>query len=42
VAPSVDSLFDPSENTWISPGNIDGKKAKKSATASAFIRPCGA
>ena len=42
MAPSVDSLFDPSENTWISLGGIDGRNSRKSAAAFAFVRPCGA
>jgi hypothetical protein len=42
VAPSVDSLFDPSENTWMSPGGISGRNSRKSTAAFAFVRPCGA
>jgi len=42
VAPSVDSLFDPSENTWILLSGKDGRNSRKSAAASAFDRPCGA
>ena len=40
MAPSVDSLFDPSENTWISPEGISGRNSRKSTAAFAFVRPC--
>jgi hypothetical protein len=40
VALSVDSLFDLSENTWISLGSIVGRNARKLAAASTFDRPC--
>jgi hypothetical protein len=42
VAPSVDSLFDLSENTWILLGGMVSRNAKKSVAASAFVRPYGA
>ena len=40
MAPSVDSLFDPSENTWILPEGISGRNSRKSTAAFAFVRPC--
>ena len=42
MAPSVNSLFDPLENTWMSPRGISGRNSRKSTIAFAFVRPCGA
>ena len=41
VEPSVASLFDPSEKTWMSPSGTVGRKARKSFAAASFVRPCG-
>jgi hypothetical protein len=41
VAPSVDSLFELSEKTWMSLGGIVGRKSVKSFAACSFVRPCG-
>ena len=42
MALSIDSLFDPLENTWILLSGKDDKNSRKSTATSAFDCPCRA
>src|SRR5438045_9411340 len=41
VALSIDSLFEPSEKTWMSLCGIVAKNSVKSFAAFSFVQPCG-